>query len=456
LISATPEVFQYDTMDRFTAKGTSSNTYRYSTIQPHAVVGTSTASYTYDKNGSMKTGNGTTYTYDNEARLYGISRSGYSAQYYYGTGYERVNKAVTSGMMSRTTLYFVPEYEEEYTSTSLTSTKVYYIVNGQRVAQRTNTTLEYLHQDHLGSTIAITDSAGNKKSAESYRAYGTSTANSLTTNYQWAGGETDQSGLYYFNARYYSPETGRFISVDPAVIMRMDVGLSIEEIANPYMYARNSPIRYTDITGLAVTVSYDVNGRHETDTTTTTSSTVSYSSSGRYEQKTTTTTSSTTSYDLKGSKEVNTQNQSYSVVSIYTNNFQTVNALHQAQNISFGIGVKAALIFGIGVEFGAIFDSDKSFGLYGTFSLGTGIQLGTAGNTSSILRNIFAAALGYGAGWSDGAVTGGGTTTTTAEGGAFVTGSWNLSDLNKNGAPNSWGKVGGGEIVGKNGRVLGK
>jgi hypothetical protein len=32
--------------------------------------------------------------------------------------------------------------------------------------------------------------------------------------------------------------------------MRMDVGLSIEEIANPYMYAKNSPIRYQDPTGM--------------------------------------------------------------------------------------------------------------------------------------------------------------------------------------------------------------
>ncbi len=46
--------------------------------------------------------------------------------------------------------------EEEYTGTSLTSTKVYYFLNGQRVAQRINNTLEYLHQDHLGSTILVT------------------------------------------------------------------------------------------------------------------------------------------------------------------------------------------------------------------------------------------------------------------------------------------------------------
>ncbi len=102
----------------------------------------------------------------------------------------------------------------------------------------------------MGSTILVTDSNGNEKSTETYKAYGEGTTGNLTTNYKWTGGETDDSGLYYFNARYYSPETGRFISVDPAVIMGMDVGLSIEEICNPYIYARNNPIRYTDPTAV--------------------------------------------------------------------------------------------------------------------------------------------------------------------------------------------------------------
>ncbi len=98
----------------------------------------------------------------------------------------------------------------------------------------------------------MTDTNGNEKESGTYKPYGEGTTGNLTTKYRWTGGETDQSGLYYFNARYYSPETGRFISVDPAVITKMDVDLSIEEICNPYMYARNNPIRYTDPTGLVV------------------------------------------------------------------------------------------------------------------------------------------------------------------------------------------------------------
>ncbi len=183
-----------------------------------------------------------------------------SAKYYYGDGYERVKKTENG----KITLYFFSEYEEEYTGLE-PAAKVYYFLNGQRVAQITKRVhLEYLHQDHLGSTILVTDNSGNPKESETYKPYGEGTMGTLTINYKWTGGETDSSGLYYFNARYYSPETGRFISVDPAVITKMDVDLSIEEICNPYMYARNNPIRYTDPTGLhdeiAIFISYKING----------------------------------------------------------------------------------------------------------------------------------------------------------------------------------------------------
>jgi hypothetical protein len=47
--------------------------------------------------------------------------------------------------------------------------------------------------------------------------------------------------LYYFNARYYDPENGVFISPDPA----MD-GL------NHYVYARGNPLMFTDMMGLYV------------------------------------------------------------------------------------------------------------------------------------------------------------------------------------------------------------
>jgi RHS repeat-associated protein len=64
---------------------------------------------------------------------------------------------------------------------------------------------------------------------------------------RFTGQVKDDSGLYYFNARYYDPKLGRFTSPDPAC--RMGVSLSIEEVVNPYMYCRNNPVAFTDPMG---------------------------------------------------------------------------------------------------------------------------------------------------------------------------------------------------------------
>src|SRR4030042_1087244 len=48
-----------------------------------------------------------------------------------------------------------------------------------------------------------------------------------------------ESGLYYYNARYYDPHLGTFITPDPAM-----------DEYNHYAYCYANPIRYTDPTGL--------------------------------------------------------------------------------------------------------------------------------------------------------------------------------------------------------------
>ncbi|MDR3150772.1 MAG: RHS repeat-associated core domain-containing protein [Candidatus Peribacteria bacterium] len=48
-------------------------------------------------------------------------------------------------------------------------------------------------------------------------------------------------GLYYFNARYYSPELGRFISRDP---------IGIADDVNLYVYVGNNPLKWVDPSGL--------------------------------------------------------------------------------------------------------------------------------------------------------------------------------------------------------------
>jgi len=53
-----------------------------------------------------------------------------------------------------------------------------------------------------------------------------------------------ETGLYYYNARYYDPELGRFIQPDDRI-----PDLSNPQSYNRYSYCLNNPLRYTDPDG---------------------------------------------------------------------------------------------------------------------------------------------------------------------------------------------------------------
>jgi RHS repeat-associated protein len=86
------------------------------------------------------------------------------------------------------------------------------------VALRNGTNLRYTLLDHLGSTSVVTDSSGAQYGYTRYYPYG-STRDSggfLDTSKKFTGQRLDGTGLYYYEARYYDPTIGRFISADPS------------------------------------------------------------------------------------------------------------------------------------------------------------------------------------------------------------------------------------------------
>ncbi|MHB8812620.1 MAG: RHS repeat-associated core domain-containing protein, partial [Steroidobacteraceae bacterium] len=97
--------------------------------------------------------------------------------------------------------------------------------------------------DALGSTIATTDATGAIATSYGYGPYGATTQSGNSgTPFQFAGRENDgASNLYFFRARYYSPELGRFISRDPSGLLGGP---------NAYAYADGNPISLTDPLGL--------------------------------------------------------------------------------------------------------------------------------------------------------------------------------------------------------------
>jgi RHS repeat-associated protein len=71
--------------------------------------------------------------------------------------------------------------------------------------------------------------------------------------YTFTDKEKDNTGFIYFGARFYDPEVGRFISVDPA-----------EDGANWYAYCYDNPVRFVDPWGLDVGVPGVISGHGET------------------------------------------------------------------------------------------------------------------------------------------------------------------------------------------------
>ena len=116
----------------------------------------------------------------------------------------------------------------------------------------TGNTLYYLHGDHLGSTSTTTcgntacGTLGAVLARQSYYPYGgVRVAGNLPTDHTFTGQiEDDSTGLYFYNARYYSGSLGRFVSADSIV-----PGAGNPQAFNRYSYSLSNPINYTDPSG---------------------------------------------------------------------------------------------------------------------------------------------------------------------------------------------------------------
>jgi RHS repeat-associated protein len=107
--------------------------------------------------------------------------------------------------------------------------------------------ISYYHQDHLGSSSVITDQTGQLVQHLEYLPFGkTQVSTGMdTVSHKFTGKELDVStGLYYYGARYYDPEIGRFISADTIVPAPYD-----PQTLNRYAYCRNNPVKYVDPSG---------------------------------------------------------------------------------------------------------------------------------------------------------------------------------------------------------------
>ena len=134
------------------------------------------------------------------------------------------------------------------------SRAVYQIDLNKRIAlieyiEGQSPTIRYQLSNHLGSASLELNATGQIISYEEFHPFGTTSYRSGTNEtevslkrYKYIGKERDEeTGLYYYGARYYAAWIGRFVSVDPLA--------DTFNWLTPYAYAENQPISFLDLDG---------------------------------------------------------------------------------------------------------------------------------------------------------------------------------------------------------------
>ena len=227
-------------------------------------LGAATVAYQYDAAGNVTQENSSRhYQWDaaDQLRQFATWTGKNSAPtllaYYLYAGGQRIKKLTqTSADTWQVTVYGDGAFEHRYEVTQSVLTGEQTQVTGldgprHLYRRRTGDALAdqrpdklYILDDHLGSAVAQTDAAGQLISREEYYPFGeTSFGSTAKQRYRFCGKELDQeSGLYYYGARYYVAWLCRFASVDQLAAKYA--------FYTPYQYAGNKPINFIDLDGL--------------------------------------------------------------------------------------------------------------------------------------------------------------------------------------------------------------
>lgn len=226
----------------------------------------------YDSDGNLVRDTAFAYSYDEDHHLIQVERLSDSAivgQYFYDALGRRVEKITNPGGIVSTNIYIYDGdriLEERDEAGNLLATYVYGNYVDEVLQMNRGGQSYYYHQNALWSPLALTDSSGNVVERYTYDVYGPvvildatyhqlplnswGTAHSAVGNgWLFTGRQFDEeTGLYYYRARFYDSQKGRFLQRDPA---GFDDGLNL------YEYAHSSPATLLDPLGKTVTIGCD-------------------------------------------------------------------------------------------------------------------------------------------------------------------------------------------------------
>ena len=222
------------------------------------------------------------YTWNERNLLTKSSDRNFTVHYRYGDDGQRALKYTDEGRSD--TLYFnnfftihIPT-QDQNNPQGLRVHKHIFVGNSRLVTAMTHTDNSgdneeqkakryYYHSDHLGSAQFVTDWKGRQYEHIEYTPYGELWIEEVAAGldklpFRFTGKELDEeTGLYYYGARYLDPKYSRWLSGDPALGEYIpSPGTEPNKIAgmggvyntinlHVYHYAGNNPIKYTDPDG---------------------------------------------------------------------------------------------------------------------------------------------------------------------------------------------------------------
>jgi len=208
--------------------------------------------------------------WDSEDRLREVDLGGGGRAYYvYDSSGQRVRKVIESlnGVRCKERIYLggfevYREFESDGEAVELERESLHVMDDARRIALVETLTVEdsdevvgpvslrrYQLGNHLDSASVELDGEGGLISYEEFHPYGTtafqagrSAAEVSCKRYRYTAMERDdESGLACHGARYYASWLGRWTAADP---------IGIADGINAYAFSRESPVRYSDSTGL--------------------------------------------------------------------------------------------------------------------------------------------------------------------------------------------------------------
>jgi len=230
-LSHIPIFDSFTNISKLTLMSTATASFNLSIAPISAITLAMTRNAAYDSRGNITAIGGLSFEYDmadQPRTVSGTNRTGGAVSggtYVYDGNLKRV-KSVVNGK----TIYNVYDYGgklvhvDEATDGKETD---YLHGMGQTLARIKNGEFTYLHPDHLGSPQTGTSEAGTVSFTEAYTPFGEALINAAANDNQsgFTGHIKDKStGLNYMQARYYDPNFGRFLSIDPVGFSPLNPG----------------------------------------------------------------------------------------------------------------------------------------------------------------------------------------------------------------------------------------